>query len=105
MIYTIGNTQLYERHFSEQTTPHKMGRRERDESGNSHPGGSVWQTVEEARQHCPPGFAVYGVLADWATQTLPSPGNDWHDLQIDAPLVQLPTSSPEASALPSLPPA
>lgn len=82
MIYTIGHTWSYSQYFKEQAQPQKKGRT------FDYFGGSVWQTPEEAQRHCIEGFSVYGVMADW-TDTTPSPLGDWHDLLIDADLVEL----------------
>ena len=85
MIYTIGHEESYTRYFHEQGRPLKLGRKE------DCPGGSVWKTEEEARKHCLDGYQVYGVMADWEADTEPSQEGDWHDLLINAELVQLDT--------------
>lgn len=56
-----------------------------------YPGGSVWQTVEEAQKFADdkPGYKVYGLLADWEKDTRPSEGESWRDLLHDAELVGL----------------
>lgn len=84
MIYTLGHTQSYEFYFDEQSTPRKKGRTE------DYVGGSVWRTKEEAQKRCPEDYSVYGVIADWDTDTTPSKHGNWHDLLIDALLVRLP---------------
>jgi len=84
MIYTVGHRESYERYFAEQGTPRKRGR----DSG--YPGGSVWRTAEEASACCEEGFAVYGVLADWDTDTAENALGMWRDLIPDAELVKLP---------------
>jgi hypothetical protein len=85
MIYCLGVEESYNRYFQEQKRPMKAGK---DEAAG-YPGGSVWRTEEEARTHCSEGYQVYGVLADWDIDTKPSKDGDWHDLLIDAELVQL----------------
>lgn len=87
MIYTIGHEESYTRYFREQERPLKLGRNRRD----GYPGGSVWETEEEARAHCPDGYQVYGLFADWEADTEPSKEGDWHDLLVNAELVQLDT--------------
>jgi hypothetical protein len=87
MIYTIGREESYTRYFQEQGRPIKLGRNGRDD----YPGGSVWKTEEEARENCPEGYAVYGLMADWEMDTEPSKEGNWHDLLINAELVQLDT--------------
>jgi len=84
MIYTIGHTESYLRYFAEQSTPQKKGRYD------GYCGGSVWQTYDEAKRHVfNIGFSVFGVMADWETETAPSKDGDWHDLLVDADLVIL----------------
>jgi hypothetical protein len=87
MIYTVGREESYTRYFQEQDRPLKAGRNSRD----NYPGGSVWETEEEAREHCPEGYQVYGVLASWDQDTEPSKDGNWHDLLINAELIQLDT--------------
>lgn len=82
MIYTIGKTEIYESYISNDAHPQKAI------------GGSVWETLERAQsyldlvdlQH---EYHVYGVLADWETQTIEHDGQEWHDLLIDADLVKI----------------
>ena len=83
MIFTIGHTESYLCYFAEQGTPQKKGR------CDGYPGGSVWQTQEEAQKHVGSEFSVFGVLADWDTETEQSQEGDWHDLLVDAELVLL----------------
>jgi len=79
MIFTIGR---YDDSIFE-NNPLKMGRAE------DYPGGSVWKSKEEAEKHLQEGYKVYGVMADWETETEPSQDGDWNDLLVDAPLVKL----------------
>ena len=88
MIFTIGQEELYTRYFEEQGRPFKAGKGE--EPG--YPVGSVWKTEVEARYACPEGYQVYGVMEDWDTDTEPSEVGDWHNLLVDAELVQLDTT-------------
>lgn len=83
MIFTIGYTENYERYFIEQPKPRKLGRTA------DYPGGSVWRTFEEAKLNCPDGYSVYGVLANWETDTEPSNEGEWHDLLITSDLIKL----------------
>ena len=85
MIYTIGNTENYMRLFANYSKPRKTGR------NDDYPGGSVWQTREEAQAHADsrPGYSVFGVLADWDFNTEPSAMGDWNDLLVNAELVVL----------------
>jgi len=83
MIYTVGHTASYEQYFQEQTTPKKLGRTD------DYPGGSVWMTKEAAQKHCNKEYSVYGVIADWHTDTAPSHDGDWHDLLVTSVLVKV----------------
>lgn len=84
MIYTIGHKESYERYFEEQGTPRKLGRT------NNHSGGSVWKTKEEAQKACDIniGFAVYGVIADWDKDTVPTL-DPWNELLITSELCKI----------------
>jgi len=83
LVFTVGHTVSYERYFSEQDTPKKLGRT------NSYEGGSVWQTEVDAQKHCPRGYSVYGVKARWGLDTAPSADGDWHDLLVTSDLIKL----------------
>ena len=82
IIYTIGHTESYLKYFEEQGTPEKKGR------DSSCPGGSVWETREEAEKHCQEGYSVFGVFADWEKETVPTK-KGWNDLLVDAPLIKI----------------
>lgn len=89
MIYTIGHKSSYERYFAEQGQPRKLGRTP------DYPGGSVWETAAAAQvyaaAHTEQEYAVYGVLADWNTDTAPTeyPLATWRDLLVTSDLVRL----------------
>ncbi len=83
MIFTVGNTENYDRYFREQKTPKKKGRTP------NYTGGTVWKTFLEAEKHLRPGYSVYGVDADWETETEKSAKGDWHDLLVDSNLIKL----------------
>lgn len=90
MIYTVGLRTTYEQYFALCSNPQKLGKRM--EGGETYPGGSVWQTRKEAQGYLErtkqSAFAVYGVLADWDTQTEPSE-NEWNNLLVTSPLVRI----------------
>jgi hypothetical protein len=103
MIYTLGHAVGYRRGMAERAPRPllKVGRLPpghpdcpADRPGG-YPGGSVWRTYEEARAHLEAAeglgeLAVFGVEADWDTQTAArDDGALWHDLLVDAPLVDL----------------
>lgn len=54
-----------------------------------YPGGSVWETREEAEVYACNIRSAFGVLADWEKDTTPSRNGDWHDLLVDAEVVNL----------------
>lgn len=92
MIYTVGLRRTYEEYLKFCSSPCKLG--QCMEGNERYPGGSVWQTRKEAQDYLErtkqPDFAVYGVLADWDTQTEPSE-NEWNNLLVTSPLVSLDT--------------
>lgn len=64
----------------------KMGRE------GDYPGGSVWQTFEEAEKMlaaCARTFSVFGVLANWERDTAVGLSDTWHDLLVSSELVPL----------------
>lgn len=79
MIYTIGNTENYEKFFQQQAYPRKAI------------GGSVWKTFDEAKFCCGRGdlYSVYGVEADWEKDTIKKGDHSWNDLLINAVLVKI----------------
>lgn len=90
MIYTVGKTEIYERAFKDNAPDptYKLGCCERD--GEHYPGGSVWQTREEAQRiaNVNIGFSVYSVDALWGVDTRPSALGEWHDLLRDAVIIE-----------------
>ena len=83
MIYTVGRKADYDRYLCEQVVCRKLGRE------GSYCGGSVWRTFEEAQAHAPEGFAVYGLKAEWDTDTVKSGDGDWNDLLVSSEIVNL----------------
>lgn len=96
MIYTLGRTGGYEETFRTNPNPKKVGRR------SDYPGGSVWQTKEEAQAFVDSlpnafgpdwyaeDFSVYGVLANWETGVYRGEeGVPWNNLKEDSRLVKL----------------
>lgn len=87
MLYTVGHAESYERYFREQDQPMKLGRCPHpDRPYEEYPGGSAYETREEAQAWCPDGYAVYGLATDLSnTHVIKG-----HRFLIDhAPLVQL----------------
>lgn len=87
MIYTIGHREIYLKLFGGEKQPHKRGRYE------GYQGGSVFRTEAEADIYLEErglhSHDVFGIEADWDTDTEPHPGQPFHDLLTDAPLVRL----------------
>lgn len=85
MIYTVGETEIYLKSFVNvyPERPRKLGRSE------CYEGGSVWKTYEEAMNHCPKGYSVFGVNANWDNDTTPSNDGDWNNLLVDSELIIL----------------
>ena len=95
MIYTIGHQENYERAFQRHGEGKvvKAGRYTKPD-GTVYPGGCVWKTREEAQNYLTKfpnlSWKIYGVLADWETDTAPNEaGQPWHDLLRDARVVRL----------------
>lgn len=89
MIYTIGHTESYEKYLNEQGEDCKK-------SGPTpgYRGGSVWKTREDAQEYLDEygmeDYSVYGVLADWDTETrYDDSGESWNDLLVDARIVRI----------------
>ena len=90
MIFTIGRKLHYNAALEAfrvnpgNERPMKMGR------SDDYEGGAVWNTPEGARKNCPPGFIVYGVLADWDADTKRSEEGSYYVLTVDREFVPLP---------------
>lgn len=92
MIYTLTTHSAYSRDLASHGRPMKKGAVPEE----GYPGGSVWQTREEAeafvnhRSTCETPLVVYGVAADWQRDTRPSiEKGAWHDLLRHADLIPL----------------
>lgn len=88
MIYTVGRRDVYLQNWHDNGEMlHKLGRTD------NYPGGSVWRTYEEAQRVADhnPGFAVFGVDADWEADTALSDDSDasFRDLLHDAAIIIL----------------
>ena len=72
ILYTVGNTILYNQAFEEQGNIQKIGKKENVIIDNKpYTGGWVWKTKEEANQKCieVPEYSVFGLLANWEKDT------------------------------------
>lgn len=85
MIYTVGNEQMY-------LSAMRNGQLTKNARSKQFPTAKVFETAEAAREHLEPEFGVFGVEADWETETTPdeNPEAPWRHLTIDAPVVQVP---------------
>lgn len=88
MIYTVGHKENYESAIKEHGTIHKLG--ETVDYG----GGIVFETIEDANQYLDEiGMAdkwcVWGVDADWITDTKPADDGWWCYLLFDAEIIPL----------------
>ena len=114
MIYTIGHTANYRAAFDANKAegkppPTKVGKKDeleiRQADGSitkeAYPGGSVWQTRDEAERWIreegvkldppwtPDTFCAWGVDADWEKDTEPDPNASYHNLLKDSPLIDI----------------
>jgi hypothetical protein len=63
MLYTVGHRESYERYFTEQEQPEKLGRvAGYYPDGSDYKGGSVYLNPQEAKDAAPPDYEVYGLL-------------------------------------------
>lgn len=79
MIYTVGLKRIYEEYI------------DKDPVAAKDAGGSVWETYEDAKQYKRFGYDVYGVDANWDTETkvLERDDCDWRELARPARLIRL----------------
>jgi hypothetical protein len=97
MIYTVGNKANYLKTISEAGVIRKVGRREVGDPHlpNGYNGGCAFRTAEDAQrfideQEKSEVWGVFGLLANWGTDTVPNAdGGWWHDLIHDAEIVLL----------------
>lgn len=83
MIYTVGNEQMY-------LSAMKNGKLVKNARSEKFPSAKVFETVDAARAHLEPEFAVFGVEADWSSTSSLNPEADWRHLTVDADVVKVP---------------
>jgi hypothetical protein len=93
VIYTVGLIDKYEAQI-EAGSAVKLGAGV-DEFGRPYPGGWVWRTAEEARaylvaRNSTHNRRVYGVMADWDSDTVVVAGQPTRCLKSSALVVRLP---------------
>jgi hypothetical protein len=98
MIYTVGSKRAYFRSLLKNGKVMKTGRK------RGYAGGCVFRTREDAQRHIDElelqgykGFMVFGLLADWDTDTQTSTQHWWRDLLKDAEVIVL--EKPEESSI------
>ena len=97
MIFTLGLTEGYKNLIAERKEAGEHAWKVGRNSESNYQGGSVWKTYDDAKSYLDlmwcehEKFSVFGVMADWETQTTPNEekGATWHDLLVDAILVDL----------------
>jgi hypothetical protein len=98
MIYTIGHKENYLAAIAERGTVHKIGKREPNMRAeiypNGYPGGYAFLTIEDAQRRIVEEgkvgeWDVFGLEADWESDTEPAPNGWWHNLLFDAALIVL----------------
>lgn len=93
MIFTVGHRESYEKGIDEMGADfQKLGKRD-DFQGSPYLGGSVWKSEKEAERYLAvrqlASYAVYGILADWETETEQLPDEPYRRLLVDAQIVAL----------------
>lgn len=85
MIYTVGNEQIY-------LSAIEHAGLTKNARSTEYPTAKVWATVEAARAVLEPEMAVFGVEADWETDTAPdeNEGVTYRHLTVEAKVIQLP---------------
>jgi hypothetical protein len=94
MIYCIGLTVRYEAALAAPAAPVKRG------GDADYAGGWVWASPADAERFIAMNgltatHSVYGVLADWQTDTVAVAGKPYHRLMRDAVVVRRPVSGEE----------
>jgi hypothetical protein len=94
MIYTVGNREAYSKAFREQGRLAKVGKGQYQEQ--PYDGGGVFETESDARAHLKAEnlsetHEVYGVIADWESDTKQFEGEPFRRLTRDAEMVDLKT--------------
>ena len=93
MIFTIGHQKNYLKAIAFSGAIYKVGRRAPcDEFPNGYAGGYAFASIEDAQRRIEEayegrGFAVFGLLADWESDTEPSSDGWWRNLVTDALVV------------------
>lgn len=89
-IYTLGHKETYRNAFLNLTQGkhlYKLGKYK------GYPGGSVFKDEKSAQAYVDKykndDYAVFGVLADWETETEPDPDHEFNNLLVNAPLIEL----------------
>lgn len=102
MIYTIGHAENYRPAIAKNGIVHKVGRDGKKGPWwfriwgvrSNYPGGYAFKTMKDAQRRIDEayptsGFAVFGLKADWETDTVPSKKGWWHHLINDSEIILL----------------
>ena len=95
MIYTIGHEKNYLAAIDESVDGkiQKLGPQDARSQWGFYPGGCAFRTYEEAAAQAAqrPGYAVFGLDAEWEADTYLSPhaGGPWRSLARDADIIVL----------------
>lgn len=98
MVYTVGPKKIYHAQLEVWGSVKKMGR------NDNYLGGCVFQTIENA--HCFIAkffggdfekYEVFGIAADWETDTTPSEDDWWNYLLVGSEIFRLDTLQPLAT--------
>lgn len=95
MIYTVGSRESDAQAFREMPQLFKQGKGQRE--GQPYDGGAVFETKSDARaflrsQNLSETHEVYGVIADWESDTKQFEGEPFRRLKRDAEMVDLKTA-------------
>jgi len=93
MIYTIAITETFDKLFEEGPPPVKQGKFVRAD-GSTYGGANVFKTEEAAREYIEDfnfqdRYSVYGLDADWNTQTTQTGKKSCNQLLVDAAMIKL----------------
>jgi hypothetical protein len=100
VIYTIGNIENYILAMAMNGKVFKQGKRTDSDGTNAYPGGYAFLTYEDAQRRITEEgkvgkWGVFGLNANWETDTEPATDGWWHNLKIDAEIVILPQMMPD----------
>ena len=91
---TIGNRKSYLKAFNDNGEVTKIGYRKEGDKGipEGYSGGYAFKTAEDALRRITEAYSdtnyiVFGLDADWETQTKLATDGWWHNLQVDSKVI------------------